>query len=44
MFRSVQGLLAAAKDKPLWQAVLEDDCQDRDADPEASLARMEKLW
>ena len=44
MFGSVQGLLAAAKDKPLWQAVLEDDCQDRDADPETSLARMEKLW
>ena len=44
MFGSVQGLLAAAKDKPLWQAVLEDDCHDRDADPEASLARMEKLW
>ena len=44
MFGSVQGLLAAAKDKPLWQAVLEDDCRDRDADSEASLARMEKLW
>ena len=44
MFRSVQGLMAAAKDKPLWHAVLEDDCKDRDADPEASLARMEKLW
>ena len=44
MFRSVQGLLVAAEDKPLWQAVLEDDCQDRNADSEASLARMEKLW
>ena len=44
MFGSVQGLLDAAKDKPLWRAVLEDDCQDRDADPEASLARMGKLW
>lgn len=44
MFGSVQGLLAAAKDKPLWQAVLEDDCLDRDAVPEDSLARMEQLW
>ena len=44
MFGSVQGLLAAAKDKPLWQAVWEDDCRDRDAAPEASMARMEKLW
>ena len=44
MFRSVHGLLAAAEDKPLWQAVLEDDCRDRDAAPEASMDRMEKLW
>lgn len=44
MFGSVESLLSASADKPLWRAVLEDDCQDRAADPEASLARMGKLW
>ena len=44
MFGSVEALLAAAAEKPLWRAVLEDDCRDRDAAPEASLARMGKLW
>ena len=44
MFGSVEALLSAAADKPLWQAVLEDDCRDRDANPDASLARMGKLW
>jgi len=44
MFGSVEALLAAAAGKPLWQAVWEDDCRDRDADPESSTARMGKLW
>ena len=44
MFGSVEALLAAAAEKPLWRAVLEDDCRDRDADPDASLARMGRLW
>jgi len=44
MFGSVEALLSASADKPLWQAVLEDDCRDRDAAPDASLARMGKLW
>lgn len=44
MFGSVEAMLSAAADKPLWRAVLEDDCQDRDADPAASLARMGRLW
>ena len=44
MFGSVEAMLSASADKPLWRAVLEDDCQDRDADPAASLARMGKLW
>lgn len=44
MFGSVEALLSAAADKPLWQAVRDDDCRDRDADPDASLARMGKLW
>lgn len=44
MFGSVESLLSAAADKPVWQAVREDDCRDRDADPGASMARMGKLW
>lgn len=44
MFGSVKSLLAAAQSVPLWRAVLEDDCRDRDADPSASLARMGRLW
>ena len=44
MFGSVEALLSVSVEKPLWRAVLEDDCQDRGADPGASLARMGKLW
>ena len=44
MFGSVEAMLSASADKPLWRAVLEDDCRDRDADPAASLARMGRLW
>lgn len=44
MFSSVESLLSAAQDKPLWQAVLEDDCQDRQATQEDSLSRMGHLW
>ena len=44
MFGSVEALLAAAAEKPVWQAVLEDDCRDRDAAPDASIARMGRLW
>ena len=44
MFGSVQALLSAATDKPLWQAVLDDDCQDRDASAESSLDKMSVLW
>lgn len=44
MFGSVRSLLSAAEDTPLWKAVLEDDCQDRAADPEASLAKMGRMW
>ncbi|MEG2679835.1 MAG: L-serine ammonia-lyase, iron-sulfur-dependent, subunit alpha, partial [Oscillospiraceae bacterium] len=43
-FYSIQGLLAGGKDKPLWQIILEDDCQDRGATAEDSMARMTKLW
>ena len=44
MFSSVESLLSAAQDKPLWQAVLEDDCQDRQATQEDSLSRMGHRW
>ncbi len=44
MFGSVKSMLTASESVPLWRAVLEDDCRDRDADPNASLARMTRLW
>lgn len=44
MFSSVESLLAAAADKPLWQAVLADDAADRGVDEDRSLAQMDKLW
>ena len=43
-FHSVETLLAAAGDKPLWQAVQEDDCRDRGADCTDSQQRMSALW
>lgn len=43
-FQSISQLLAAAGDKPLWQAVLEDDCRDRGAEGQDSLSRMTALW
>ena len=43
MFGSVQALLSASADKPLWQAVLEDDCQDRDVPQGDSLSKMTAL-
>ena len=43
-FSSVAGLLEAARDKPLWRAVLEDDCRDRGTDERDSLSRMTALW
>ena len=43
-FSSVAQLTAAARDIPLWRAVLEDDCRDRDASPGDSLDRMRALW
>ena len=43
-FQSVAQLLAAAGDRPLWQAVLEDDCRDRGVEASDSLSRMTALW
>ncbi len=43
-FQSVEHLLAAAADKPLWQAVLDDDCQDRGVSPTASMVKMTGMW
>ena len=41
-FSSVAGLLAAAKDRPLWRAVLEDDLRDRGAE-EVLVTRYNRL-
>ncbi|MGN0967837.1 MAG: L-serine ammonia-lyase, iron-sulfur-dependent, subunit alpha [Oscillospiraceae bacterium] len=43
-FQSVEALLAAAGDKPLWQAVQEDDCRDRGTDCAESWDKMSALW
>ena len=43
-FQSISQLLAAAGDKPLWQAVLEDDCRDRGGAPAESWEKMSILW
>ena len=43
-FSSVAGLLAAAKDRPLWRAVLEDDLRDRGVEEAHSWAQMSALW
>ena len=43
-FQAVEALLTAAGDKPLWQAVREDDCRDRGADRAESWAKMSALW
>lgn len=43
-FHSVESLLNAAGDKPLWLAVQEDDCRDRGVDRADSRQRMETLW
>lgn len=43
-FHSVESLLNAAGDKPLWLAVQEDDCRDRGVDHADSQQRMEALW
>ena len=44
MFGSVKSMLAASGETPLWRAVLENDCRDRDAAPEASLVKMGRMW
>ena len=43
-FTSVEGLLRAAADMPLWQAVRDDDMQDRGADAAESWEQMARLW
>ena len=43
-FSSVAGLLEAAKDRPLWRAVLEDDLRDRGVDEAHSRRQMAALW
>lgn len=43
-FHSVNFLLSCSQEKPLWRAVLEDDCRDRGALQEESWNRMSTLW
>ena len=43
-FGSVGALLRAAEEKPLWEAVLDEDCRDRGADKKDSMERMTALW
>ena len=43
-FQSIEHLLAASARVPLWQAVRDDDCQDRGVTAGESTARMAALW
>ena len=43
-FTSVEGLLRAAENLPLWQAVRDDDIRDRGADAAESWSQMAHLW
>ena len=43
-FTSVEGLLRAAAEMPLWQAVQADDIRDRGADAAESWGQMAHLW
>ena len=43
-FSSIEGLLTAAHTRPVWEAVLEDDCADRGVDRQKSLSQMSALW
>ena len=43
-FSSVEGLLQAAGQVPLWRAVLEDDLRERGVDEARSWRQMAALW
>lgn len=43
-FTSVESLLRAGEEYPLWQAVQIDDARDRGVSADASWTQMEKLW
>lgn len=43
-FTSIESLLRAGENSPLWLAVQTDDGRDRGATPEESSAQMAKLW
>lgn len=43
-FSSIEGLLSAAAERPLWEAVLEDDRADRGVERAASWDKMSRLW
>ncbi|MBP1736953.1 MAG: L-serine dehydratase, alpha subunit [Oscillospiraceae bacterium] len=44
MFHSMEDMLHAAATRPVWEAVLEDDCNERGTDRTESWSRMEQLW
>lgn len=43
-FHSVEGLLEASRELPLWQAVQAEDCRDSGESPENSWNKMAQLW
>ena len=43
-FSSVEGLLLAAREQPVWQAVLENDLRDRGVERDHSWRQMSGLW
>ena len=43
-FHSVEQLLKAASDRPLWAAVQAEDCNDTGMSPDSSRAQMGRLW
>ena len=43
-FQSIEELLHTAGSGPLWQAVLKEDCKDRNVEEHASFERMKGMW
>lgn len=43
-FHSVEGLLEAARETPLWEAVRLEDCRDSGESPDSSWEKMSRLW
>ena len=43
-FQSVAQLISQSQTQPLWQAVMNDDCQDRGCEAADSMKKMARLW